>query len=390
MHDERVDQILCRGSIQDKIMDNFADSAQKPMYIYGQTGVGKSSFVKNLIANSNYDIIMYNSADMYDPSVVDNIQYTLEMKGNVLQMFYKNRIIPIVVIDNLEGINFGDRGGINSLMQLIKKSRISFNRLVCISTSHTDKKFKELMKLCNVIHMQTPTVEQMREIAAMHVTCDVAIRQIVEKANLDIRKLYMYISLYMLSPTVSLPVKVSRYYTDVYDTVLLIRDFDHSLQDMEHIANDSNRTIIGLVWYENVVDYIQYESILQFCTSYLTILDYLCCGDYNDRIIFQKQIWYLNELTLYIKIMSAKGIVKFEKTCNDVRFTKVLTKYSNEYSNHVFINNVCNTLNVERDDLLQITKTKDDILQASLNRLEYRRIYRIINKTEPQKSRPPD
>ena len=35
----------------------------------------------------------------------------------------------------------------------------------------------------------------------------------------------------------------------------------------------------------------------------------------------------------------------------DVRFTKVLTKYSTEYNNSLFIQNLCKQLNMDKKDL---------------------------------------
>ena len=38
--------------------------------------------------------------------------------------------------------------------------------------------------------------------------------------------------------------------------------------------------------------------------------------------------------------------------CTDVRFTKVLTKYSTEYNNILFIYNLCQELNMDKKDLI--------------------------------------
>jgi hypothetical protein len=38
-------------------------------------------------------------------------------------------------------------------------------------------------------------------------------------------------------------------------------------------------------------------------------------------------------------------------TGNEIRFTKVLTKYSTEYNNIMFIQNLCNKLSLDKNDL---------------------------------------
>jgi hypothetical protein len=52
---------------------------------------------------------------------------------------------------------------------------------------------------------------------------------------------------------------------------------------------------------------------------------------------------------LYHDTFSNKKKVKFNPT--EVRFTKVLTKYSTEYNNLIFIQNLCQELNMDKSDL---------------------------------------
>ena len=54
---------------------------------------------------------------------------------------------------------------------------------------------------------------------------------------------------------------------------------------------------------------------------------------------------------LYQKNYGEKNIV-FNPT--DVRFTKVLTKYSTEYNNSIFIQNLCKQLNMDIKDMFSL------------------------------------
>ena len=42
----------------------------------------------------------------------------------------------------------------------------------------------------------------------------------------------------------------------------------------------------------------------------------------------------------------------------NMRFTKVLTKYSTEYNNSLFINNLCQTLNLDKKVIVIFIKNK--------------------------------
>jgi hypothetical protein len=85
-------------------------------------------------------------------------------------------------------------------------------------------------------------------------------------------------------------------------------------------------------------------------------LDNFCFADYIDRIIFQRQIWQLNELSSIIKIYNNNQIlfnqpIQKYSVLKNTRFTKILTKYSTEYNNYIFISDTSQKLNIDVNDL---------------------------------------
>jgi len=128
-------------------------------------------------------------------------------------------------------------------------------------------------------------------------------------------------------------------------------------------------------------------------------LDNICFSDYIDRITFQKQIWIFNEIsslikTFYNNYLLYKNYENKEvevKKLKDIRFTKVLTKYSTEYNNSIFIQLLCRQLNLDKKDMLyffiQLRETYSiDIIahfendnNFDINKLDIRRIYRYID-----------
>ena len=75
---------------------------------------------------------------------------------------------------------------------------------------------------------------------------------------------------------------------------------------------------------------------------------------------------------------------------NDIRFTKVLTKYSTEYNNSIFIQELCQKMSMDKKDLLGffmlIRNSYDENQIISLfdnyeiSKLDINRIYRYIDK----------
>ena len=72
---------------------------------------------------------------------------------NVLSLMQKKTKKIAIIMDEIDGMNSGDKGGINALIKLIrpkktKKQKLedtTGNPIICVSNYHIDKKIKELM-----------------------------------------------------------------------------------------------------------------------------------------------------------------------------------------------------------------------------------------------------
>jgi hypothetical protein len=160
--------------------------------------------------------------------------------------------------------------------------------------------------------------------------------------------------------------------------------------------NETDRTIVGLLWHENIVDVLGKMDKKISIPFYLNQLDNMCLADYIDRITFQKQIWQFNEMSSLIKTFknnnmyhsSFKKKPKYNPT--EVRFTKVLTKYSTEYNNSIFIQNLCQELSMDKNDMfaffldLKNKHSDSEIVMLfenyDISKLDINRIYRYLEK----------
>jgi hypothetical protein len=130
---------------------------------------------------------------------------------------------------------------------------------------------------------------------------------------------------------------------------------------------------------------------------YLRFLKNICFADYIDRITFQNQIWQFNEMSSLIKTMYNNHILHSsfpsKKLDQDVRFTKILTKYSTEYNNILFLTFLCDKMNLDKKDLLsyfQEMKTKTDfipdkmeeLLTMNITKLDIKRIFRFLEQSD--------
>ena len=411
---ERQDEV---AKMKD-ILTNFEKTkhnltTKKGIYIYGDPGTGKTTFVTNILKELDYDIIKYDAGDIRNKSIIDTITKHNMSDKNIMSMFHKKVKRIAIIMDEIDGMNNGDKGGINSLIKIIrpkktKKQRledITLNPIICIGNYHMDKKIKELMKVCDVIELKSPSKTQMNNIINQVIpSIDEAIKpNIVNFIQGDLRKLTTIYELYknkqdILNNNIIQNIFLMKSYND--DTRQITKKIinnKYMLEDHLTIMNETDRTIVGLLYHENVVDVIGKLSKEQSIPFYMKLLDNMCFADYIDRITFQKQIWQFNEMSSLIKTFNNNRLYhetnanlskqKFNPT--EVRFTKVLTKYSTEYNNTIFIQNLCQQLCMDKKDLFTFflsIKNLNDVELAMLfenyeiTKLDINRIYRYLDK----------
>jgi hypothetical protein len=160
--------------------------------------------------------------------------------------------------------------------------------------------------------------------------------------------------------------------------------------------NETDRTIVALLWHENIIDSLSQLKLPNKWQIYLDILEKICFADYIDRITFQNQIWQFNEMSSLIKTFKNNKLfhdsIKKKPKYNpsEVRFTKVLTKYSTEYNNSIFIQNLCQQLGMDKKDLfcfflnIKNKYSEQEILALfenyEITKLDINRIYRYLEK----------
>ena len=429
---------------------------KRGIYIYGSPGSGKTHFLIQLLKELNYDVIKYDAGDVRNKSLIDNITSNNVSNRNVLHMMSKQVKKIAIVMDELDGMNNGDKGGITALIKLIrqkktKKQRLenkTINPIICIGNYYVDKKIRELMKVCNVFELKEPTKNQMKEILfrtlpTLQTKPTTVIGNILSYIQGDMRKLFFIIEMLQKKSdlindsVINYILQIKTYNDDAKNITQQLINRRIHFEDHNICMNETDRTIVALLWHENIVDCLENKSPEKTYPFYLKILENICYADYIDRITFQNQIWQFNEMSSLMKtfynnklfhdtftplhIVNAQsaspcslitapegGVLNVQKCKNettkpnhtgDVRFTKVLTKYSTEYNNILFIYNLCQLLDMDKKDLVSFFQEirlhyGEDFLNKleSLNdvekfldneeisKLDIKRMYRYLDK----------
>jgi hypothetical protein len=278
------------------------------------------------------------------------------------------------------------------------------------------------MKVCNVFELKTPTNDQISEIL------DVIIEKktneynslkphLLEYIQGDMRKLMFVQNIYSKKPdmlnfnTLQNILHSKCYNEDSKKITQMLINKPHHIDTHNSIINETDRTIIALLWHENIADAFKKTDPSKSFPLYTSILENICYADYIDRITFQNQIWLFNEMSSLMKTFYNNKIYhdSFPESTkkykiSETRFTKVLNKYSTEYNNILFIYNLCQNLDMDRKDVIAFFQelrlhygsgTETDFIQTSsdtsaqieeffenynITKLDVRRMYRYLDK----------
>ncbi len=376
MENINFNKILNRENIENYICDILKDfeinkknlQQKRGIYLYGDHGIGKTIFIKNILKKMNYDIIYYDASDVRNKNIIDNLTNNTMSDKSVLSLFNKKKQNIAIIMDEIDGMNNGDKGGINALIKLIRPKKtkkqklenITYIPIICISNYHIDKKIKELMKVCTTVELKKPDNNEIKNIVELIMPNieKSLVSNIINYVNSDLRKIKIIYDINnnnKLTSNIINNILISKSLED--DTKKITKkiiDNKYNIKEHSNILNDTDRTIVGLLWHENIIDKFNNIDIEVSLPLYHKILENLIFSDYIDRITFQKQIWQLNEMSSIIKTFKNNYIFNTfnlkNNNLNNVRFTKILTKYSTEYNNIIFIQDICNKLGFDKND----------------------------------------
>ena len=384
-----INEILDRKKIKNEIIDilsNFENESmpstfKKGIYIYGSPGCGKSFFIENILKELDYDTIKYDAGDVRNKNLIETITSNNISNCNVLHMMSKKKKKLAIIMDEIDGMNNGDKGGINSLIKIIRQKKTkkqklenkTSNPIICIGNYYVDKKIKELIKVCNSFELKKPNELQTDKLINMIIpmaSTESAANKIkmIQFIQGDMRKLFFVKKVYEHFHEKKTQFNFiekgffnrKSFNEDSKNNTKFIMNNHISIKNHNAFINETDRTIISLLWHENIIDVIPRNNKKLFIAFYLKILDNICFADYTDRITFQNQIWQFNEMSSLVKTFynnflfheTFPEMKNFLEDDYEIRFTKVLTKYSTEYNNFLFIFNLCQQMSLDKKDLL--------------------------------------
>lgn len=382
-------------------------SITRGIYIYGEHGCGKSEFIKNILHRAGFDSLWYNASDIRNKAFFENLTKNNISNHSVISLFHKQKKPIAIVMDEVDSMMTYDKCGMNILIKLLrpkkttrqKTEELIYNPIICIGNTKEDKKIKEIKKICPTFLLPTPTNNEIEYLLKTYYNIPKnKVTAFSSFCQNDLRKINQYMRIYhynnkLFNKSSHLYVSFKSPNSESKDIVMSL--IDNYSRVNEHIINENERTIVALLFHENIIQYLQkWKNSLPV---YSKMLQFYCFSDYVDRVTFQKQIWEFNEITSLLKSCYCaklyhdfidKNDYKYPNTnISQIQFTKILTKYSNEFNNSSLINNMCESLHLTKSDLYTLflifrtyeNEPTNELNEYNISKLEISRIYKFLD-----------
>ncbi|KAF4736324.1 replication factor C subunit 1, partial [Perkinsus olseni] len=163
----------------------------KAVLVSGPPGIGKTTACRLVAQELGYIPMEFNASDQRNKATVDNLASGLATNA-VIGKNYSLKQKSCLVMDEVDGMSGGDRGGGAALIQLIKKTKMP---VMCICNDRMSTKVRSLANSCYDIRFTKPNGAQCgQRVAAIakaegvHVDTD-AMAMLAEQLGGDMRQI---------------------------------------------------------------------------------------------------------------------------------------------------------------------------------------------------------
>ena len=158
--------------------------AARAVLISGSPGIGKSSTARLVCEMVGYTVLEFNASDTRSKTAIDELASGLSTNkvlfGNASATM-SSRVA--IIMDEVDGMAGGDRGGKAALIQLIKKTKLP---VICICNDRSDAKVRSLANHCYDLRFLKPTPHEIANramVVAKSEQISISMLQLVEIAE---------------------------------------------------------------------------------------------------------------------------------------------------------------------------------------------------------------
>lgn len=167
------------------------------LFLYGNTGIGKTTLAYLILKHYGYQIYEMNSGDIRSRKRMEDISdKILGHKAMNLSSTQKNyKCIEIsqiaLIMDEIDGMSCGDKGGLHYLFEIAANRENVTSPIICVSTKSYEKNgSNEMIE----IELFPPSIDELKahclQIAAKEKMCidEEVVSRVIEMCKRDVRK----------------------------------------------------------------------------------------------------------------------------------------------------------------------------------------------------------
>ncbi|KAI9739375.1 MAG: hypothetical protein M1818_005063 [Claussenomyces sp. TS43310] len=228
--------------------------AERAIIIHGPPGIGKTTAAHLAATLEGYDVIESNASDTRSKKLVESVLQDVMNNSSLLGFFagdgkaldsHKKKIV--LIMDEVDGMSAGDRGGVGALAKLCKKTDIP---MILICNDRKSQKMKPFDHVAFDIPFRRPTVQEVRSRVATIAAREglklsgQVIDALIEGSNKDIRQIINMLSTAKLDQT-AMDFDQGKSMSKAWEKHVVLRPWDicHKLLGSGMFASSSKATL---------------------------------------------------------------------------------------------------------------------------------------------------
>lgn len=317
--------VCLHPEIEDKIKQWIIKRDASAVLLLGNPGVGKTTIAHRMFKESGLKTIEFNASHTRSGASFRKTILPLLKEGGILQMMENGKKGGIgILLDEIDGLSNGERGGLSELLAYLKNIECRSGRpLILISNTLDSRVLQQISKLCLTFKVHAPTKDKIYSWLGVYPP---------ENYSGDLRVLQRQIQ----------GIESSHDEIEIPEGVIPIawwalwETWDPMI-DLDIENNEGN--LASLITLENISERIN-ESIgdtHEAWRKYCSFFEAYYLSDEGDFWAFFYQCWNILPISLQIKLKNISlrlaEELPLKKTCKiptyeELRYTPVLTKQS--------------------------------------------------------------